>query len=108
MIAASCGINVIFIMPDTKGQFQSYTRQNMQRLAEQTAENLALQYEAEGGWTVDVLSYATYASKSFPDVSVQVLDARGNLIYDDPVGEDGDCRSMPCWALSARPRTGPM
>ena len=73
-----------------EGQFQSYARQNMQRLAEQTAENLALQYEAEGGWTVDVLSYATYASKSFPDVSVQVLDARGNLIYDDPVGEDGD------------------
>ena len=73
-----------------EGQFQSYARQNMQRLAEQTAENLALQYEAEGGWTVDVLSYATYASKSFPDVSVQVFDARGNLIYDDPVDDDGD------------------
>ena len=73
-----------------EGQFQSYARQNMQRLAEQTAENLALQYEGEGGWTVDALSYATYASKSFPDVSVQVFDARGNLIYDDPVDDDGD------------------
>uniref|UniRef100_UPI0009874D78 sensor histidine kinase n=1 Tax=Olsenella urininfantis TaxID=1871033 RepID=UPI0009874D78 len=66
-----------------EGQFQSYTRQNMQRLAQQAADNLAVKYSEAGGWTDEVLSYASYASDVSRDIGVQVMDVNGEVLYDD-------------------------
>ncbi|MBR1830131.1 MAG: HAMP domain-containing histidine kinase [Atopobiaceae bacterium] len=79
-----------------EGQFQSYTRDNMQRLADSTAQVLSRQYEAQGGWNRRVLTYASSASAASTDVGVQVVDESGEVIYDDT------------WALSRRSgHTGP-
>lgn len=66
-----------------EGQFQEYTRQNMQRLAQSTAERLSAHYIEEGGWTEDMLSAASSASNISPDIGVQVIDDDGNIIFDD-------------------------
>ena len=73
-----------------EGQFQTYTRDNMQRLADATASVLARQYETQGEWNRRVLTYASSASAASTDVGVQILDAQGEVIYDDT------------WALSRR------
>lgn len=84
-----------------EGEFKSYTRQNMQRLAQQTAESISSQYSREGGWTSAVLAYARSASSTSSDVGVQVLDADDNVLYDDlwsrstANGEDDATTSSP-------------
>ena len=66
-----------------EGEFKTYTRQNMQRLANQTAESISSQYSREGDWTQSVLAYARSASNVSSDVGVQVLDADDRVLYDD-------------------------
>lgn len=66
-----------------EGQFQSYTRQNMECLAQSMAEQLAGLYEQEGHWTDEILEYATSTSAIASDVAVQVLGSHGEVIYDD-------------------------
>ena len=75
-----------------EGQFNSYTRANMERIAQRTAEALGKQYDPATGWVDEVLGYAASASALSPDIAVQVLDTNGNVIYDDT------------WSLA--PRTG--
>lgn len=64
-------------------QFNTYTRQNMQSLAQATASTLASKYEEAGGWTPEVLDYAAMASNTSSDIAVQVQNAKGTAIYDD-------------------------
>ncbi|MCI1665835.1 MAG: HAMP domain-containing histidine kinase [Atopobiaceae bacterium] len=66
-----------------EGQFQRYTRANMERLAENTADQIAESYDSSGGWTDEVLSRAETASSSSSDVGIQVVDAAGEVVYDD-------------------------
>jgi signal transduction histidine kinase len=66
-----------------EGQFQQYTRQNMVRMASSTAATLAVRYQEEGGWNAKVLSAAEASSLSSTDVGVQVLNAAGEIIYDE-------------------------
>lgn len=66
-----------------ENQFQTYTRQNMQSLAQATASTLAAKYEEAGGWTPEVLSYAEMASNTSADIAVQVQNSGGVTIYDD-------------------------
>ena len=66
-----------------EGQFQKYTRSNMQRLADATAEALAARYDEQGGWTDEVLEYASSATSISSDAGIQVLNSRGAVIYDD-------------------------
>ena len=54
-----------------EGQFQSYTRENMQRLAQQTADTLSAEYQAEGEWTDESLEYARTASAASSEIGVQ-------------------------------------
>lgn len=75
-----------------EGQFQIYTRSNMERIAERTASALGEQYDPKLGWTEDTLSYAKSTSAISSDIAVQVLDSSGRVIYDDT------------WALSTRAR----
>lgn len=64
-------------------QFNTYTRQNMQSLAQATASTLASKYEEAGGWTPEVLDYAAMASNTSSDIAVQIQNAKGTTIYDD-------------------------
>ncbi|MDO5709794.1 MAG: HAMP domain-containing sensor histidine kinase [Coriobacteriales bacterium] len=97
MTAAMTAVILSLVLAHTwEGQFNTYTRQNMQRLADSTAQVLATQYDRQEGWTRGVLAYATAASTASADVGVQVFDQDGNILYDDT------------WALSRRQGyTGP-
>ena len=65
-------------------QFQGYTRQNMQRLAQQTADTLGTQYDKGGDrWTSSVIEYAKTSISAYPDISMQILDANDALVYDE-------------------------
>ncbi len=65
-------------------QFSSYTRQNMQSIADSTAASIAGAYEREGNkWTSDVVSLAGAAASISDDIGVQVLDADGGVLFDD-------------------------
>ena len=73
-----------------EGQFQNYTRQNMLRVAESTAEAISQRYIEAGEWTPDVISATTAASAVSDDIGVQLVDADGNILYDDT------------WAITSR------
>lgn len=91
LTAAMTAVVFAFVLAYTwEGQFMTYTRQNMERLAQSTADALATQYSRQGGWTRGVLSYATTASSASTEVGVQVLNESGEVVYDDT------------WALSRR------
>ncbi len=66
-----------------EGQFQSYTRQNMQRVATSTADTLSQRYAEAESWTPDVVSAVSAASSISDDIVVQLVDAEGNVLYDD-------------------------
>ena len=66
-----------------EGQFRGYTRENMQRLAQSTADTLSTEYQEYGSWTDEALEYARSASSASPDIGVQVLDEYGHVLYDD-------------------------
>lgn len=69
-----------------EGQFQVYTRQNMQRMVQYMAVSLGQQYDVQGDLDEDVLEYLASASESMPDVGVQLVDAQGVILYDDKAG----------------------
>lgn len=80
---------VIFVMVLAvvwESQFKAYTRSNMQSLAQSAADTLAIGYDTVGAWTPDVIANASSFSVSSPDAGLQVLDADGNIIYDDSQG----------------------
>jgi len=64
-------------------QFKAYTRQNMQDLAQSTANAISEAYDIAGDWTQEVLANASSASAASSDVGVQVLNADGDVLYDD-------------------------
>ena len=64
-------------------QFRGYTRENMQRLAQATADTLSSEYQDIGEWNDSVLEYARTASSASTDIVVQVLDEHGKVLYDD-------------------------
>ncbi len=72
------------------GQFSSYTRSNMQSMADSTAEAISEAYEREGRWTPEVVQTASTASTFSSDIGVQVIDAQGGVLYDDTWASGGD------------------
>ncbi len=66
-----------------EGQFRGYTRENMQRLAQATADTLSSEYQREGELTDEALEYARSASSASTEIGVQVIDERGHVLYDD-------------------------
>lgn len=64
-------------------QFQTYTRENMQRIAESTADAVARRYIEAEAWTPEVISAASAASSISDDIGVQLIDASGEILYDD-------------------------
>jgi signal transduction histidine kinase len=61
-------------------QFSSYTRANMETVAQSYAAQLAEEYEQAGGWTDEILNGVSSPSSS---IGVQVIDVDGTIIYDD-------------------------
>ena len=66
--------------------FQSYTRENIQRIADATAGSIAQAYEKSGDWYGGALSAASSASSLYDTIYLQVRTSDGDIIYDD--GED--------------------
>lgn len=66
--------------------FQSYTRENMERLAMATADRIAEDYAANGNeWFVSTLAAAGAASSLYGTVTVQVVSEDGAVLFDDTV-----------------------
>lgn len=64
--------------------FQTYTRENMQRVADTTAQAIASRYELdEGQWYSGALTPASSVHDLNMSVGVQVIDSQGDVLYDD-------------------------
>lgn len=64
--------------------FQSYTRENVQRVADGTAAAIADGYEqSNGDWYGGALSAATSASSLYDSAYLQVRTIDGTIVYDD-------------------------
>ena len=64
--------------------FQSYTRENVQRVADSTASQVASGYSRAGGdWYNGALSAAASASSLYDTLHIQVRDEDGGIVYDD-------------------------
>ena len=63
--------------------FQTYTRENMQRIAQTTAGAIGSKYAQSGEWHSGALSPAQSASDISDGVGVQVIDADGNTLFDN-------------------------
>ena len=69
-----------------EGQFQVYTRQNMQRMVQYMADSLGQQYDIDGAWSDGLLEYVDETSQSMPEVGMRLEDANGQVMYDDIAG----------------------
>ena len=69
-----------------EGQFQLYTRQNMQRMVQYMADSLGQQYDVEGAWSDGLLDYMDESSESMPEVGMRLVNADGVVLYDDTAG----------------------
>lgn len=64
--------------------FQTYTRENVQRVADSTADSIAQGYKAaHGDWYSGALNAASSASILYDSINVQVRDENGAIVYDD-------------------------
>lgn len=64
--------------------FQSYTRENMERLANSTADSIAVAYERyHGDWYGGTLAAASSAGSLYDTVSIQVTNESGSVVYDN-------------------------
>lgn len=63
--------------------FQTYTRENMQRIANATATSIGTKYAQSRDWHSGALAPASSASTLSDGVGVQVTDQNGTVIYDD-------------------------
>ena len=79
----TAGVMTVVLAYVWEGQFRGYTRENMQRLAQSTADTLSSEYQEKNGWSDEVLEYARSASSASSDIGVQVVDVRGRVLYDD-------------------------
>lgn len=69
--------------------FQTYTRENMQRIADTTATSIGARYQESGQWYGGALSPASTVHDLNSGVGVQVIDSSGNVLYDDSLTVDG-------------------
>ena len=67
-------------------QFQTYTRDNMQRMVQQMADTLSQQYTDAQAWSEGILDYVDTASGSMKEVGMRLVDASGNVLYDNTMG----------------------
>lgn len=64
--------------------FQSYTRENIQRVADVSADSIGEGYEqSNGDWYSGALSAATSASSLYDTIYLQVRTIGGTIVYDE-------------------------
>lgn len=64
--------------------FQSYTRENIQRVADVSADSIGEGYEqSNGDWYSGALSAATSASSLYDTIYLQVRTIDGTIVYDE-------------------------
>lgn len=84
LIAGMTALILVAVLGVTwEEQFLSYTRSNMERHASVMADGLADVYDPTVGWDTEGVERAVQASSVSSEVGVQVLNARGSIIYDD-------------------------
>ncbi len=64
-------------------QFASYTRNNMEVLAEGAASDIVQAYAEEGFWSDELIASLGSIVSVSSDVGVQISDAQGTILYDD-------------------------
>lgn len=87
MFSLVAGITVLILIAvlavTWEQQFLKYTRSNMERYAATVADMLAESYGPEDGWSSSEVEAAVQTSSASSDVGVQVLDASGEVVFDD-------------------------
>lgn len=68
-------------------QFQTYTRDNMQRMVQQMADTLTQQYADAQEWTTGILDYVKTSSDSMPEVGMRLVNSDGVVLFDNTIGE---------------------
>ena len=63
--------------------FSDYTRANVTEIARVTSEKLASSYEANGEWSSETLRETADSSAISDDIGLQVVNAKGTIVYDD-------------------------
>lgn len=63
--------------------FSDYTRSNIVEIANSAAEKLATSYEENGNWTAGELRTVATSSLVSDDLSMQVVNKKGVVVYDD-------------------------
>ena len=66
-----------------EGQFMAYTRQNMQAVADSTADLISDAYAQTGELDGETASFAGSASALSSEIVVQVVTVDGDVLYDD-------------------------
>lgn len=65
--------------------FQTYTRENIRSVAQTTAEQIAVRYSEDDGFTSYVLQPAGYAVSVTSGIGMQVVDTANNVLFDSTV-----------------------
>lgn len=74
--------------------FQTYTRENMQRIANTTATNIGSKYAQSGEWYSGALGPAGSVSDLSEGIGVSVTDEWGTTIFDDSYVSDGEDKQL--------------
>ncbi len=62
--------------------FHTYTRENIQRIASNTASQIATRFDRDSGWYDGALRAAEEATSFSPGVGIQVVSSDGSNLYD--------------------------
>ena len=92
LIAAMTAIVSILVVSVVWEQhFQQYTFDNMQEVAETTAEQIGERYVTQGTFTQEVMQPARYALTANRGIGIQVVDVGGTIMFDSTTetGKDG-------------------
>ena len=112
LIAAMTTVVAIGVVSFVWGQhFQTYTRENIQSVADITAERLALRYETDNGtFTTESFEAAKNYVSVYSGLGMQVVDASEGVLYDSTTdfeqkGSAGADSSVSAPSLAPKPTT---
>lgn len=72
------------------GQFQSYTHDNMQRVAQAAADQIGDQYAQDGEFSSQALSHAASIAQVSPGLVCRVVNQVGTIMYEDVTADEKD------------------
>lgn len=75
--------------------FATYTRDNMESIADSAATALSHEYESRGYWSTSGLSSVLSIDRIFDGLGIQVLNSGGTIIYDNTWIKNSDISLAP-------------